>query len=68
MIMHECIQCDHFQMIALADGELPKFQRYVCPECGTVQWIKHSREQPLTYGDDEVEVDEETKSVTIKGE
>lgn len=68
MIMHECIECDHFEMIALAEGQLPKLQKYVCPSCGATQWIKHSRVDPLTYGEDEVEVDEATMTVRLKTE
>jgi hypothetical protein len=66
--MHDCIHCDHFEMIALAEGQLPQVSRHVCPSCGTVQWIKHSRVDPCTYSEDEVEVDEETRTFRIKGE
>lgn len=44
----------------------PAFQKYECPECQTTQWIKHSRLDPETYSEDMIEVDEETKEVTIK--
>jgi len=66
MIMHNCIKCDDFQMIPLASPPLPKMQKYKCPKCNTTQWIKHSRIDPCTYSEDSVEVDEETKEVTIK--
>lgn len=64
MIMHSCIECDDFQMIPLAD-KCPAMQRYTCPECKTVQWIKHSRIDPKTYPDNMIVVDEETQSVEI---
>lgn len=54
-------------MIPLAE-ECPTMQKYVCPECNITQWIYHSRINPRTYSEDEIEVDEETKSVKIKGE
>ncbi len=48
MIMHNCIECDYFEMIPLAD-KCPALQRYECPECDTAQWIRHSRIDPTTY-------------------
>lgn len=66
MIFHNCIKCDYFEMIPIADGQLPKMQKYKCPECNTIQWIKHSRINPETYSEDSVIVDEETKSIKFK--
>lgn len=66
MILHTCIECDYFELIPVADV-CPAMQKYTCPECNTVQWIRHSRIDPETYSDDMVVVDEETKSVRIKG-
>ena len=66
MIFHNCINCDELELIPLAGGQLPVFQKYECPKCNTIQWIKHSRLNPQTYSEDMVEVDEETKVVTIK--
>ena len=66
--MHNCIKCDDFQMIPIAPLPLPRMQKYKCPECETIQWIKHSRWEPKTYSEDSVEVNEETKEVKIKGE
>lgn len=65
MIFHNCIKCDYFEMIPMAD-KTPAFEKYECPECNTTQWIKHSRLQPETYSEDMIEVDEEDRSVTIK--
>lgn len=66
MIFHNCINCDHFEMIPLADSQLPVMQRFTCEECDTVQWIRHSRLDPTTYSEDMVEVNEETREVKIK--
>ncbi|NHZ85809.1 MAG: hypothetical protein GWP19_08000 [Planctomycetia bacterium] len=44
----------------------PVFQKYKCPECKTVQWIKHSRINPETYSEDMVEVNEDIKEIKIK--
>ncbi len=52
-------------MIPMAE-KCPVFEKYECPECKTTQWIKHSRIITTTYSEDMVEVDEETKSVSIK--
>ena len=65
--MHNCIKCDYFEMIRIAPGQLPKFQKYVCPKCKTTQWIKHSRVIPETYSNDSVEVDEVKKTVKLRG-
>ena len=64
MIMHNCIECDYFEMITIADV-CPVFQKYQCPECDTTQWIKHSRLDPKTYSENMIKVNEETKEVTI---
>ena len=53
-------------MIPIAPLPLPRFQKYVCPECKTLQWIYHSRLDPKTYPDSEIEVDEKTKTVKVK--
>ena len=66
VIMHNCIECDYFEMIPIAKGQLPKIQKYTCPECKTLQWIKHSRIDPETYSADMIEVDEVNKVVKIK--
>ena len=65
MIMHTCIKCGHFEMIPCVE-KCPAFQKYTCPECKTVQWIKHSRISPETYSEDMIEVDEENKIVKIR--
>jgi len=65
MITHSCIKCDYTEMIPCAEI-CPAFQRYECPECGEIQWIKHSRLNPKTYSEDMVEVDEETRTIKIK--
>lgn len=67
MIMHKCIECDDFQMIPMAD-ETPCMQIYTCEECNALQYIYHSRLEPKTYHPDNVEVDEETKSIKIKSD
>lgn len=65
MIMHNCIECEFAEMIPCAE-KCPIFQKYTCPECKTIQWIKHSRINPETYSEDMIEVDEENKSVKVK--
>lgn len=62
--MHNCIKCDYFEMIKCAD-KCPVMQKYICPECGTIQFIKHSRINPETYSEDAVIVNEETKEIEI---
>ena len=68
MILHNCIKCDDLQLIPIAPLPLPRFQRYKCPKCKTVQWIKHSRINPETYSEDMINVDEKNKIVTLKNE
>lgn len=67
MIFHNCIKCDFLEFIPVPP-ETPCFQKYGCPKCGELQWIKHSRINPETYSKDMIVVDEEKKSVSIKGE
>jgi len=66
MIMHNCIKCDYFEVIPLADEELPVFQKYECPKCKTIQFIKHSRVSPETYSEDMIVIDEKNKSIKVK--
>lgn len=66
MIMHNCIKCDDFQMIPIASLPLPRMQKYKCPKCKTIQWIKHSRIDPKTYSEDCIIVDEKNKTIEIK--
>ena len=68
MIFHNCIKCDYFEMIPLANGQLPRIQKYECPECKTIQWIKHSRIEPITYSNDSVIIDEKNKTISLKEE
>lgn len=68
MILHNCIKCDYFEFIPIANRRLPCFQKYTCPKCKTKQWIKHSRISPETYSEDVVEIDEKNKIVKIKDE
>ena len=32
MILHNCIKCDYFEMIPMAD-KTPCYQKYICPKC-----------------------------------
>ena len=64
MIMHNCIKCDFFEMIPVAD-ELC-IEKYICPKCGEEQYLVHSRITPRTYSKEQVIVDEENKTVRLK--
>lgn len=57
MIIHNCIKCDYFEMIPMAD-KTPCYQKYICPECGEEQYIYHSRIEPKTYPKEMVSFDE----------
>ncbi len=56
MIMHNCIKCNYFEMIPMAD-RTPCYQRYICPECNEEQYIYHSRIEPKTYPKEMVSFD-----------
>lgn len=68
MIFHNCIKCDYFEAIPLAEGKLPLLQKYICPKCKIIQYIKHSRVEVVTYAENMVEVDEKNKSIKLKEE
>jgi hypothetical protein len=54
--------------LPLFDGQLPAFEKHVCPGCGATVWTYHSRMLPETFTEDEFRkrfgVNEETKVVT----
>lgn len=64
MIIHNCINCDYMEFIPICPHP-PIMQKYICPSCGTVQWIYHSRLSPCTYSDDMVQVDEKSQTVKL---
>ncbi len=66
MIFHNCIECDYLELIPLAEGKLPVIQKYTCPKCKTVQYLKHSRIDPETYSEGMVIVNEKKKSIKLK--
>ena len=68
MIFGNCPYCDHPWTTAVPDDVgLPKMVRTLpCENCGMWWWEKLSRIDPECFKQDEVEFDEETKTVTIK--
>jgi phage FluMu protein Com len=66
MIIHNCIKCNYLELIPIANGQLTCFQKYICPKCKTIQWIKHSRVNPETYAQSKVIVNEKKKTIEIK--
>ena len=57
MIMHNCIKCNYFEIIPMAD-KTPCYQKYICPKCKEEQYIYHSRIEPKTYPKEMVSFDE----------
>ena len=64
MIFFNCNYCDEFAMIPIVEGL--KIQRVACKKCAGVCWLVHSRLEPVSYKDEDVEVDEANKFVKIK--
>lgn len=65
MIIHNCIECDFCELIPIAP-QCPAWEKYICPECKTIQWIRHSRIDPMTYSEDMIEADETNHTIKIK--
>jgi hypothetical protein len=67
MIVITCNHCDKMagMFILPQDCELPVMEKVDCGECGKPLWIKYSRWDPDAFTEDEVEVDEATKSIRI---
>lgn len=66
MIIGECPHCDEPITLELPDVPLPTFAKITCESCGEWFWEKFSRIDPEAYLPEEIEVDEETKSIRIK--
>lgn len=64
MIIHNCIKCDYNEMIPICKNP-PMIEKYICPNCGELQYIYHSRINPCTYSKEQVIVNEKDKSVKI---
>ena len=65
MIFGECPYCDEMISTPIADT-CPAMSKETCDSCGKQYWLKHSRLNPVAYPMEEIEVNEETKSVKIK--
>lgn len=65
MIFGECPYCEEPFCVASPD-KTPAMEKYTCENCGKWFWEYHSRLEPRSYFPEEVEVNEETKSVRIK--
>ena len=65
MIFGECPYCDEPFTIGTPDN-LPQMLKYTCESCNKWFWEYLSRFEPRSYLPEEVEVNEETKTVKIK--
>jgi len=72
MMMGEYPCCNGDLMIALPEGDLPRFAPDNCEHCGTKVWHKFSRIDPKTWTEEsffkEFIVDEENMSIRHRDE
>lgn len=67
MIFGECPHCNEPITIGVPeDIQLPTFGKVTCDSCGKWFWEKISRIEPEAFLPDEIEVDEERKTVKLK--
>lgn len=68
MVFGECPYCEEpFAITAIdEDTKTPAFLKYTCEKCGEWFWEYLSRIEPRSYLPEEIEVDEENRSVKIK--
>lgn len=66
MIVGECPYCDGTNMTPIAD-RCPAFSKEKCQHCHKEYWLKHSRIDPIAYPLEDVEADEVTRKIKIKG-
>lgn len=65
MIFGECPYCEEPLTMAMPDIS-PQMGKVTCDKCGKWFWELFSRIEPRSYLPEEVEVDEENKSVKLK--
>ena len=65
MVFGDCPYCEHPFAIPSPD-KTPMMEKYTCEHCNKWFWEYHSRIEPRSYLPEEIEVDENTKSVRIK--
>lgn len=72
MMMGEYPCCDQPLMIAIPDGDMPRFAPDECEHCGEKIWHKFSRIDPKTWTEEdfleEFNVDHEMQQITPKKE
>jgi uncharacterized protein with PIN domain len=65
MIFGECPYCEA-PFTTVSPDETPAFEKITCEECGKWFWERHSRIDPRAYFPEDIEVNEETKTIKIK--
>jgi len=64
MIFVECLYCDYQWTVAC--GPPGAWSKEICDKCKEPQWLSHSRLEPKSYSEDMIEVNEETRRITLK--
>jgi len=66
MIFHNCIKCEYLEVLSMPE-HTPIFSEYICPECEEKQYIKFSRIDTITYSKDMLDINEENKTIKVRG-
>lgn len=64
MISGECIHCDAPFLISFVRYGV--MEKCTCESCGKVHWLMHSRFMPVSYTEEMIEINDETREVKIK--
>ena len=67
MVFGECpyVDCDE-SYAEVSPAKTPRFGKTECEKCGREFWVLFSRITPSACTPDELEIDEDTKSIKVK--
>lgn len=66
MIIYACNYCDHSNTTTFAENGA--VEKIICEKCKGVIFLRHSTFIPKSWKEEDVVVDEKTKTLTIKKE
>lgn len=64
MIICSCNYCDNLHMVPFHEPGV--YERIQCENCSGVFFLLHSRIDPLSWKEEDIEINEQTKTIRIR--